>query len=287
MNLLICVTDVFHPHDLHLPGDGAAGPVGLRMPNRADECAVALARRLAEPSGGRVSLLSVSPPEAEETLEAYLGLGAEALVRVWDSAIERLDALAVAFILSCAVERLRPDLIMCGDRAFGADGTGLTGSALAERLGWPFVGGVVAAEAHQGGEIVVHRLIERGDRQIIRTPLPAVVAVSAEADPPGYPSFARIRGARRERLDLTALGLSADAVREALSPVEVTGWAVAKPRPKKLFTPPSTASAADRLRMVMGGGKARAPQDALVEAPPEKAAEQILQFLRQEGLIPP
>jgi electron transfer flavoprotein beta subunit len=285
MNLLVCVTDVFHPHDLRLPGTEGESPTGLRMTNRADECAVAMALRLSEQHGGEVRLLSVTPPEAEEILDMYIGLGAEALTRIWDPTIERLDARAVALILSRAAERLQPDLILCGDRALGGDGSGLTGPALAQRLGWPFVGSIVAAEAGQESEIIVQRLIERGDRQVIRLPLPAVIAVSPEADPPGYPAFARIRHARRELLDLQALGLSPDSVRAALSPLKVTGWAIAKPRPKKLFTPPSTASAADRLRMVMGGGKARAPQDAVIEAPPEKAAEQMLQFLRQEGLI--
>jgi electron transfer flavoprotein beta subunit len=287
MNLLVCVSEVWHPHDLRPPENGTGQPLGLRMPNRADECAVCLAARLVEQRGGQVQLLSATPPDAEETLSVYIGLGATALVRIWDPGLERLDALSVSLVLSRAAERLKPDVILCGDRAFGGEGSGLTGPALAERLGWPFVGSTVAFEAVETGALVTHRLIERGDRQVIRVRLPAVIAVSREADAPGYPAFARIRRARREEWDLSHLGLTPDQVCNARSPLKASGWAIAKPRPKKLFTPPSTASAADRLRMVMGGGKARTAQDATIEAPPEKAAEQILQFLRQEGLIVP
>jgi electron transfer flavoprotein beta subunit len=269
---------------------------------------VELAVRLREQRGGQVTLLSVASPEAEETLDLYLGLGAEALVRVWDPLLAGVDAAAVALILAAAARRLRPDLILCGDRALGGDGTGLTGPTVAERLDWPFAGSIVAAASaiepaeraseharhppSDDGRLIVHRLIERGDRQLLRIPLPAVIAVSPEADPPRYPAFARVRRAARSSLDLEALDLIPAATAAALercpaacSPTQVTGWAPARPRPKKLFVPPSTASAADRLRMVMSGGRARPTGDNLVEAPPERAAEQIMQFLRQERLI--
>src|SRR5947209_6800479 len=119
MNLLVCVADVLHPHDLQPPTDGAARPTGLRTTNRADECAVELAVRLRERDGGRVTLLSVAPAEAEETLELYTGLGAETLIRIWDPVIEGVDAAGVALALAYAAARLQPDLILCGDRAFG------------------------------------------------------------------------------------------------------------------------------------------------------------------------
>ncbi|HZP80186.1 MAG TPA: hypothetical protein VFB21_00990 [Chthonomonadaceae bacterium] len=284
MHIVVCVKDVFHPHDLRLPANGQKSPDGLRMPNRADECAVELAVRLRDQEGGRVTLLSIAPPEAEETLESLVGLGADALVRVWEARLAEADVAAVASVLAAVMRRQQAGLALCGDRAVGGAGTGLTGPLLAEILGWPFVGGAVALEAGKKEGMVVTRLIERGDRQVLYTPLPAVVAVSPEALTPGYPALAKIRRAKREVCGLEGIASEAEALSAPL-PMTVIDWAIAKPRPRKLFAPPSTASAADRLKMVMGGGMAKKAQDSSVEAPPEKAAEQILQFLRQEKLI--
>ncbi|MBI3362462.1 MAG: hypothetical protein HY023_15280, partial [Chloroflexi bacterium] len=233
---------------------------------------------------GQVMLISVAPPEAEEILEMYLGIGASVFARVWDDGLDGADQFGVALTLARAAARFSPDVILCGERSVGDYGTGLIGPLLAERLGWPFVGRVSSFQVGIGAAIA-HRLVERGDKLTIQTPLPAVLSVSREANEPRYPALAKIRRARRETLDLAALGLTRDDLAAAHSPASVVGWAAARPRPKKLFAPPSTASAADRLRMVSGGGPARKAQDQFVEAPPERSAELILAVLKQEKVI--
>jgi electron transfer flavoprotein beta subunit len=281
VNLVVCVKEVLHVHGLRAP-TATNRPGGLPAPNRADECAVELAVRLREAHGGQVTLVSFAPPAAEAVLELYLGLGAEQLVRVWDEARAAGDHYAVALTLSRAVATLAADLILCGECAYGGEDTGLFGPALAEQLGWPFVGRVIAVEL-DGGGASVQRLIERGDRTAIRAPLPAVLAVSPEANQPRYPAYAKVRRARRQALDLSAIGLVPAGLPQPQT--RITAWAPTRPRPKKLFAPPSTASAADRLRMVSGGGPARKSQGPLLEGSPDEAAAQILQFLQQEKLI--
>lgn len=285
MNILVCVSEVLHPHDIQLPSNGTRAPSGLRMPNRADECAVEMAVRFCGRQGGSVTLLSVAPPESEEMLGMYVGIGAEALVRVWDAVLAEADVGTVAYVLAKALERLKPDLILCGDCALGGMGTGLTGPLLAEYLSWPFVGSTTDLQADSEGGLRVYCLIEHGDRQLLWVPIPAVIAVSPNAPSPRYPALAKIRRAKRETWDLKALDLKTEEITEAALPMTATEWVFARPRPRKLFMPPSTASAAERLRMVMAGGMKKKTQDNFVEESPEKAAEQILQFLRQEKLI--
>lgn len=283
MKIVVCVTFVYHHLDLQVPAKGVAEPPrGLPMPNRADEGAMELALRLCEAVGGSVTVLSVAPPEAEETLERVVGMGAAAFWRVWEPALENAEVFAVADALVSALTELQPDLILCGERASGGAGTGLTGPLLAEQLGWPLLVGATHLEA-DAGNVRVHRLLTRGDRMALEAPLPAVVTVSPESPTPRYPALAKVR--RAARVVREGTGLHGETPRSPAPPLSEVEWTIAKPRPKKLFTPPSAASAADRLRMVMGGGMQKKAQDNLVEAPAEKAAEQILQFLRQEKII--
>ncbi len=287
MEIAVCVIETLFRHDLCLPEGGSGAVTGLAAPNRADLCAVEMAIGLRQRLGGRVTLLAVAAPESEATLAIYAGLGAEAQLRCWDPSLGAAGALGIAAVLARMVGRVGAELVLLGDGATGGDGTGLTGPAVAERLGRPFVAGIVRCDVEEPGVAVVERLVERGDRLVVEVPFPAVLAVSPEAPQTCYPAYTRAQRVARETIDLAGLGLSPDDVLAASAGTRYSGWTLANPRARKLFAPPSTASGAERLRMVMGGGRTQKPTaDAnIIEEPPERAAEQILAFLRQERVI--
>jgi electron transfer flavoprotein beta subunit len=285
MNILVCVRAVFSPQGLQPPSNGSDAPAGFLTTNRADECAIQLASRLLKKSIGELTLVSVSGAETKETLDFYVGLGANGIIRVSDQSLSGADAGAIAFVLAQVSRRVKPDLILSGDRAIGGEGSGLTGPLLAELLGWPFLGSLVEVELSGDTQLTCVRLIERGDRQIFNVSLPAVLAASPEVEGTRYPAYKRTRQATHQVLDLNALGVTQQQLDGLVSAVTNSQWTIAKPKPRKLFTPPSTASAADRMNMIMRGGQTRKPQSSFVEGTPDKVAEQILQFLRQERLI--
>lgn len=283
MNALVCVKAGLSPLEIQPSGNGA-GATGFFMTNQADECAIALGARL-QGNGGNLTLASVAGSETEECLDFYVGLGADAIIRVWDNILTCADTQTIALVLSYLAKHIEPEVILCGDRAQGGSGSGITGPMLAELLGWPFLGSLVNVERSGERELTCFRLIERGDRQIIKVPLPAVLAASPAGDGAPYPSYMRVRRARRKFMDLGALAIPPEQLELFASATGKMSWTTAKPKPRKLFTPPSTASAADRMRMIMGGGKTRKPQSNLIEGAPDEVAGQILQFLRQERLI--
>jgi electron transfer flavoprotein beta subunit len=283
MNTLVCVKAGFSPQGLAPPQNGTLQPEGYLMPNRADECAIALAAGLRKQNGGSVTLVSVAPSHDEEVLDFYVGLGADAIIRVWEDLLTGADARAIAYVLSNVAKMVQPEIIICGDSAFGGEGSGLIGPLLAEILGWPFLGGLV--EVSLNNDLDCFRLMERGDRQHYKVKLPAVIAASPEMETTRYPSFMTVRAARRELLDLGSLGVDCEELERLFPTSDQTTWVKAKPRARKLFTPPSTASAADRMRMIIGGGQARKAQTNLLEGAPGKLAQQIIEFLRQERLL--
>src|SRR5262245_66253000 len=97
MNILVCVKDVLSSKDIQLPANGTGLPEGCRMPNQADECAVEMAVNLRNKNGGRVTIVSVAPPELEEVSGMYLGLGADGCALVWDSVVEGTAAVELAW----------------------------------------------------------------------------------------------------------------------------------------------------------------------------------------------
>ncbi len=287
MTIGVCVSQGIHiPGPLPLDGAGEGALAPLPAPNPLDERAVEAAVRLRDRRGGRVVLAAVGPM-AEEVLAHYCGLGADEAVHIVDDGLERLSPEQVALVLAHLWQAERPDIILCGERCVNGQGTGLVPFVLAAILDWP----VLPAAAHiawEGPRVTVERVVERGDREVLAADAPAVITV-AEAYPLTlYPAVAKARRARVRRLSLADLGLKAEEVRAAGPQVEEVSRKKARPRPRKLYVPPSTMSAAELLAALLSGGVQRGRSgggNKFFEGPPDKAADVILDFLKKEGLL--
>ncbi len=167
----------------------------------ADVALVAAAKAL---GGETVALAVGAEADALPVLAAARAAGATRLVRRWDPGLETTDYLGVAYTLAAAIRAVgdpaaSPTAILAGDR-----GRGIVGPAVAERLGVPLLGQVVAV-AVDDGKLVARR---RG-RDVVRSyaaALPALVCVIVDGDAP--PATASEAGAV-ESWTLTKVGLSA------------------------------------------------------------------------------
>ena len=107
--------------------------------NMFDENALEEALLLREKFGGKVSVISMGPPQVQEALRKAVAMGADEAYLLCDRALGGADVLATAYTLAQGIKKLQPvDLILCGRHAVDAD-TGQVGPELAERLGWPQV----------------------------------------------------------------------------------------------------------------------------------------------------
>ena len=261
------------------------------MTARADRAALEWALGLAD----RAVALTVGPPEAGSALAWALGRGAARAVRVWDEALGELDLSATARVLSAAVRRIAPDVVLAGERGL-AGATGALPALVAAHLGWPCVDGAIRL-AGEPREIVVERRLGGGRREELGVPCPAVIGVTADSVEPRYVSVgARHAAARRghDAWSLADLGLTPDAVRGAVRlRVERVDWP--RPRPRRTAVAASAGpprSAADRLRQLVGGGAAAgrsapaaSPPSGVVEGDPRSVAERIMAFLEQHGFV--
>jgi electron transfer flavoprotein alpha subunit len=128
-----------------------------------------------------VVALSMGPPQAREGLVTCMALGADRGILLTDRALAGSDTLATARALSLALEREKPDLVVCGRNSADAE-TGQVGPELAELLGLPHISQVRkldyrADSAGKVNGIVAERITDEG-YQVIECALPALVCVT-------------------------------------------------------------------------------------------------------------
>jgi len=180
--------------------------------NATDVNAVEEALRIKEARGGEVMVVSFGPAKAMESLRKALAMGADRAVLVTDDAATGSDLLATSYALAQVLERESADLILFGQQSSDADGAVLW-AAVADRLRRPLVSQVAALTVEEGA-VVGKRQTEFG-YDVIRAPLPAVVAVSDAINEPRYPSLKGIMTAKskpQETLSLADAGIAADRV---------------------------------------------------------------------------
>jgi electron transfer flavoprotein alpha/beta subunit len=198
--------------------------------NPFDKNALEAALVLKEKHGGKVTVVSMGPPQAKDALKECLAMGADEAYLVSDRAFGGADTLATSYTIAAALKKLgKFDLVMCGKQAIDGD-TAQVGPEMSEALGIPVI--TCCAKFEVTGDVLrVEREHEEG-YEIIEGKMPMLVTVVKSAN---EPRFATVRGTmkanRKEIPVLTLADLDIDEKRIGLkgSPTQV----------KKIFTPPS------------------------------------------------
>src|ERR1051325_5174009 len=102
--------------------------------NEMDEYAIEEALKIKEASGGEVTVLTMGPERAAESIRKALSMGPDRAVHVLDPALAGSCALAPPAVLAAALRTLEPDLVLCGAESTDARGQ-VIAHMLAERLG--------------------------------------------------------------------------------------------------------------------------------------------------------
>jgi electron transfer flavoprotein alpha/beta subunit len=196
--------------------------------NPFDKNAVEAGLQLKEKYGGKVTVISMGPPQAAEALKECLAMGADEAVLLSDRAFGGADTLATSNTLAAGIRHLgKFDIIICGKQAFDGD-TAQVGPELAEHLDIPQVT-CVAKIAVNGTAVRLERENEDG-YDIVETSLPLLITVLKSANEPRYPSVRGMMRANRKAIPVwTAADISADPEKIGLkgSPTQV----------RRIFTP--------------------------------------------------
>ena len=198
--------------------------------NPHDWYAVEAALRFRDEYGGKVTALTMGPPQAEEALRETVALGVDEAVLLSDRAFAGADTWATSLTLARAVEKLGPvDLVICGKQAIDGD-TAQVGPGLAAHLDQPYTTYARRLELQDGGQLRAERVTDFG-YEVVQMSLPAVVTVVREIGDPRMPGLKHKMRARK--LEVPVLG-AADL---NLDPEEV-GLQGSFTQVVRIFSPP-------------------------------------------------
>jgi electron transfer flavoprotein beta subunit len=213
VEMVVCIKQV--PLVSELPWDPKTGTlqrdVAEGMMNPACRAALEAALRIRETEGGRITVITMGPPMAEEVLREAIALGADRGVLLTDRRMAGGDTLATSYTLARAIENTSVgfDLVLCGFSTSDSE-TAQVGPQLAEELSIPGVSSV--DEIAVSGRTVRIQRVSDNFLETMDMPLPGLVTVTAGGGhAPRYVPMAGLQAAfstaRIETLDTEALGL--------------------------------------------------------------------------------
>lgn len=223
--------------------------------------------RLKEKYGGKVTIVSLGPPQAEEALRRAISFGADEAILVTDRAFAGSDTLATSYVLAQAIRRVAEkepvDLIFCGKQAIDGD-TAQVGPGIAVRFGMPQLTYVMEVEKVDLNkkEIIVKRKLE-GGKERVSAKLPTLLTVVKDLNELRYATLPNlIRAAKYRPAFWGKKDLEIDDEKIGLkgSPTTV----------RKIFPPP----AKEKGEMIEGADKN-----------PKKAAKEVVDKLLKTKII--
>ena len=168
--------------------------------NPFDVLGVVRAVELKSEPDDEVVVLTMGPPGAAEGITSCLALGADRGVLVTDRVFAGSDTLATSRALALALNRERPDLIICGRNSTDGE-TGQVGPEVAELMGLPHVSSVRSLNLSEDRRTaIVERITDEG-LQTLECELPAVICVTEGVAPELFPNRQQMEEAATKPVD--------------------------------------------------------------------------------------
>jgi electron transfer flavoprotein beta subunit len=255
LNIIACVKQVPDTESqIKVKPDGSGiDDTGIKwVMNPYDEYGVEEALKLKEKLGGEVTIVSVGPARAIETIRTALAMGGDKGIHINDPAFDGADAYTTAAVLAAAIKNVPYDIIFCGQRAVDDD-SGQVGAILAELLNIPQITIVTKVDV-DGNSVKAIRPVE-GAQLLIEASLPAVITAQKGLNEPRYASLPGIMKAKKKPVDVkdaASLGVTVDV----------------KARVAKVVPPP-----------------ARPPGKIICGEDPAAKAKELAKLLREEAKV--
>jgi electron transfer flavoprotein beta subunit len=165
--------------------------------------------RIREQTGGKVTVLTMGPPQAESALREALSMGADEAVLLSDRAFAGSDTWATSYTLAKAIGIIGADIVFCGKQAIDGD-TAQVGPETAEFMGIPHIAYVRKIEEVSDHSIKVQRLMDEG-YDVVESSIPVLLTVVKELNEPRMPSLkGKIAAKKAEIKKLGMADINAD-----------------------------------------------------------------------------
>jgi electron transfer flavoprotein beta subunit len=176
--------------------------------NELDEYAIEEGLLIAEAQraagqDAEVTILTMGPEKAAESIRKALSMGADQAVHLLDDGLAGSDALSTSYALAQVLKQTGFDLVITGSESTDAR-MGVLAAMLAERLDVPQVS--LASKVDIDGPVIRIRRVSDDGYHEVEASLPAVISVVEKINDPRYPSFKGIMAAKSKPVTVLALG---------------------------------------------------------------------------------
>lgn len=193
MNIVVCIKQVPDTTEIKIdPVKNTLIRTGVpSIMNPFDKNALETGLSLKDRYGGKVTVISMGPPQAKAVLREALAMGADEAYLVTDRAFGGSDTYATSYILSQAIKKLRlrchPGRQAGNRRRYRPDRTEYRRASGATRLTY------VLSLKVEGDKVIAERQVEEGV-EVIETKFPVLCTATKESNKPRY---ATVKGVMR------------------------------------------------------------------------------------------
>lgn len=219
--------------------------------NPFDMYAIEEAVRLKERFGGKATVITMGPPQADQALREALSMGIDEAILISDRAFAGSDTWATSYVLAEAIKKIGDvDIVLCGKQSADGD-TAQVGPGIAVHLNLPQATYVRKVDEvtldPKPGTMVLERLLEEG-YEIMEVQLPAVLTVVKEINNPRIASLKGKMAAKKAtiatwkiddlKIDPKKVGLDGSPTRvvKIFSPPAKSGGKTLTGEPEELAT---------------------------------------------------
>lgn len=251
MNIIVCIKQVPETGNVKInPQTNTLIREGVKsIINPFDMYAIEEGVRIKEKSGGKVIILTMGPPQAEQALKEAISLGADEAILLSDRAFAGSDTWATSYTLSKAIQKIgNYDIILCGKQATDGD-TAQVGPGISMHLNLPQITYVKKIEQIQNNHLRAQRMTEEG-YEIIESPLPVLLTVVKEINEPRLPSLKGLIKAKNAKITLwnsKDIEAEPDSIGLNGSPTQVVKIFSPPPREKGQIFEGAAEETADKL----------------------------------------
>lgn len=203
MDIIVCIKQVpdtfevkIDPETNRIVREGVESVI-----NPYDTYAIEEAVRIKERFGGKVTALSMGPPQAEKSLKEAISMGVDDAILLCDRDFAGSDTLATSYILSCGVKSIKNfDIIICGRETLDGS-TGQVGPEMAYHLDIPYITYVSKIIDISSNEIHCERLMEDHYEEL-KAKMPLLITVIKEINQPRIPSLKGMLKAKKAEISV-------------------------------------------------------------------------------------
>ena len=216
MNIIVCAKQVVDVSEMKIDSI-TKKPILQGVPQKIsdiDKNAMEEAIKIKDKHGGKITVLTIGPPDAKERIKELLAMGADEGVLV--TAPDNVDYHMTSTLLSEAVKKIGEyDMILCGEASVDLF-SGQIGPRLAGLLNIPQITYALSVTAEKD-KVTAER--NMGDKAVTtEATYPVLITVTKEINEPRLPSLMQILGAANKPIN----EWTADSLSSGLKPLVET-----------------------------------------------------------------